>query len=155
MNQMAFVHSWAELVWKERDQDTCTPHYRLNVRANTHMKWIHFSSSSQLARSLQRGSPGLRNQCRKRRKTELPDRFNTWEHLKVKVFVTQSCLTLATPWLYSLSGSSVHGILQARILELPLPFPRDLPDPGIELRSPALQADSTLSDHQRSPRTFV
>ena len=39
-------------------------------------------------------------------------------------------------------GSSVHGILQARILsELPFPSPEDLPDPGIELRFPALQAD--------------
>ena len=30
---------------------------------------------------------------------------------------TQSCLTLCYPMDYSLSGSSVHGILQARILE--------------------------------------
>ena len=34
---------------------------------------------------------------------------------------------------YSLPSSSVHGILQARILEwLPFPSPEDLPDPGIE-----------------------
>ena len=33
-------------------------------------------------------------------------------------------------------GFSVHGILQARILEwLPYPPPRDLPDPGIEPKS--------------------
>ena len=33
-------------------------------------------------------------------------------------------------------GSSVHGILQARILEwIAIPFSRDLPDPGIELES--------------------
>ena len=31
--------------------------------------------------------------------------------------VTQSCLTLCDSMDYSLSGSSVHGILQARILE--------------------------------------
>ena len=41
-----------------------------------------------------------------------------------------------------LPGSSVHGILQARIQEwLPCPPPGDLPDPGIEsasLTSPAL-----------------
>ena len=46
---------------------------------------------------------------------------------------------------YSLPGSSVHGILQARRLEwvwLPFPSPGDLPNPGIELRSLALQADS-------------
>ena len=40
-------------------------------------------------------------------------------------------------------GSSVHGILQARILDgLPCPPPGDLPDPGIEPRSPALAAGS-------------
>ena len=34
---------------------------------------------------------------------------------------------------------------------LPCPFPGDLPDPGIEPRSPALQADSLLSEPQRTP----
>jgi len=44
-------------------------------------------------------------------------------------------------------GSSVHGILQARILEwLPFPSPEDLPHPEIELKSPALQADSLPTD---------
>ena len=33
-------------------------------------------------------------------------------------------------------GSSVHEILQARILEwIDIPLPRDLPDPGIESMS--------------------
>ena len=41
-------------------------------------------------------------------------------------------------------GSSVHGILQARILEWgAISFSRDLPDTGIEPRSPALQAVAT------------
>ena len=43
---------------------------------------------------------------------------------------------------YSLLGSSVHAIFQARILEwVAMPSPEDLPNPGIEptsLRSPAL-----------------
>ena len=44
-------------------------------------------------------------------------------------------------------GSSVHGILQARILEwVAIPFFRDLPSPGIKPRSPALQADSLPSE---------
>ena len=39
-------------------------------------------------------------------------------------------------------GSSVRGILQAEILSgLPFPSSGDLSDTGIELRSPALQAD--------------
>ena len=37
------------------------------------------------------------------------------QHLSV--LVTQSCLTLCDPMDYSPLGSSVHGILQARILE--------------------------------------
>ena len=36
---------------------------------------------------------------------------------KVKVLVTQLCPTLCNPIDYSMPGSSVHGILQARILE--------------------------------------
>ena len=47
--------------------------------------------------------------------------ITTWESLvhtlKVKVFVAQSCLTLCDPMGCSLPGSSVYGILQARILE--------------------------------------
>ena len=37
--------------------------------------------------------------------------------VKVKVLVTQSCLTLSDPMDCGPPGSSVHGILQARILE--------------------------------------
>ena len=37
--------------------------------------------------------------------------------LKVKVLITQLCLTLCNPMDYSPPGSSVYGILQARILE--------------------------------------
>jgi len=45
-----------------------------------------------------------------------------------------------TPWTV---GSSVYGILQARILEwMPFPSPGDLPNSGIKPRSLALQADS-------------
>ena len=39
------------------------------------------------------------------------------KYLKVKVLVVQLCLTLCDPMDCSLPGSSVHGILQARILE--------------------------------------
>ena len=48
----------------------------------------------------------------------------------------QSCLTLCNRMDYNLPGSSVHGILQAKILEwvAVLP-PGDPPNPGIEPRS--------------------
>ena len=46
----------------------------------------------------------------------------------------QSCLTLCDPMGCSPPGSSVLGILQARILEwVPCP-PRDLPHPGVKPR---------------------
>ena len=49
--------------------------------------------------------------------------------------------------LCSPPGSSIHGILQARILcGQPFSSPGDLPDPGIEPGSPALKADSLLSE---------
>ena len=57
-----------------------------------------------------------------------------------------SVVTLCHPLDCSLSGSSVRGIFQARIVEwVAFPSPQDLPDPGIEPvspMSPALQADS-------------
>ena len=50
----------------------------------------------------------------------------------VRLFVTPQ--TIAHP-----PGSSVHGTFQARILEwVAFSTPGDLPDPGIELESPAL-----------------
>ena len=58
------------------------------------------------------------------------------------VLVTQLCLTLCNPMDCSLPGSSVHGIFQARVLEwVAISSSGDLPDPGMEPRSPASQAD--------------
>ena len=57
--------------------------------------------------------------------------------------VTQSCPTLCDPMDCSLPGSSIHGILQARILKwVAIPFSRESSDPRIKLESPTLQADS-------------
>ena len=53
--------------------------------------------------------------------------------------VAQSRLTARDSMDYT-----VHGILQARILE-PFPSPGDLPNPGIEPRCPALWVDSFTS----------
>ena len=58
------------------------------------------------------------------------------------------CLTLCDPMDYT-----VHGILQARILEwVAISFSRDLPDPGIEPRPPALQADCLMSEPPGKPK---
>ena len=61
----------------------------------------------------------------------------------VKVLVAQLCPTLCDAMNYSLPGSSVHGILQARKLEwVAIPISGDLPNPEIKSKFPALQADS-------------
>ena len=58
--------------------------------------------------------------------------------------------------LYSPPGSSVHGILQARILEwIAIPFSGDLPNSGGKPRSPPLQADSSPSEPPGKPRWVV
>ena len=61
---------------------------------------------------------------------------------RVRSKLLQLCLTLCDPMDCSPPGSSVHGILQARVLEgVAMPSSGDLPDPGIKpasLMSPAL-----------------
>ena len=128
---------------------------------------------------------------------------------KVKKLATQLCPILCDPVDCSPPGSSIHGILQARILEwvaiffsskltcvlsrlkvkvkslsrvqlfatpgtiagqallckefsrqecwsgLPFPSPGDLPHPGIEPRSPALQTDSLPSEPPGKPVVVV
>ena len=49
-------------------------------------------------------------------------------------------------------GSSVHGILQARILEwVAIPSPEDLPDPGTEPTSPALASGFFITELREAP----
>ena len=71
------------------------------------------------------------------------------------MLVTQLCLTFCDPIDCSPPGSSVHGILQARILELdeglPFPFPGNLLNPRIEPGSPTLQTSSLLSEPPGKP----
>ena len=63
------------------------------------------------------------------------------------VQLLESYPTLFDPVDCSPPDSSVHGILQTRILEwVAILFSRDLPDPGMEPGSPALQGDSLLSE---------
>ena len=66
------------------------------------------------------------------------------------ILIPQLCPTLSDPMDCSLSGSSVHEILQARITDwVAIPFSRGFSlekDPGIEIQSPALQADSLPSE---------
>jgi len=66
--------------------------------------------------------------------------------------VAQLFLIFYEPMDCTLPVFSVHRIFQARIsVWLPFPSPGDLPDPGIEFRSPALQADALLSEPPGKP----
>ena len=57
-----------------------------------------------------------------------------------------------TPW----TGSSVHGIIQARIPEwVASSFSRGSSSSGIEPGSPALQADSSLSEPPGKPESVI
>ena len=63
------------------------------------------------------------------------------------MLVTQLCLTLGDLMDCSPPGFSVHGILQARILEwVDVPFFKGFLNPGIEPGSPTLQVDSLPSE---------
>ena len=56
------------------------------------------------------------------------------------------CLTHVIPWTGALQAPPSMGICrQDNWSGLPFPSPEDLPDPGVELWSPALQADSLLT----------
>ena len=68
------------------------------------------------------------------------------------MLVAQSCLTLCDPWTIARQAPLCMGFFRQEYWSaLPFPPPRDLPNPGIEFRSPAMQADFLPSDP--SPET--
>ena len=76
--------------------------------------------------------------------------------IKVEVLVDQLCLTLCNPMNCSLPGFFLHGIPGKNTgVGKPFPSPGDLPDPGIEPWSPALQADSLPAELSGNPISSV
>ena len=72
---------------------------------------------------------------------------------RLKVSVAQLCLTFCDPVDYSPSGSSLHRILQARILEwVVIPFSRGSSQPRVGTQVPALQAGSLPSEPPEPPK---
>ena len=66
--------------------------------------------------------------------------------------VTQSCLILTTPWTVACQAPPSMGFSRQKYWsQLPFPSPGDLSNPGIELRSPALQGDSLPTELQGKP----
>ena len=77
--------------------------------------------------------------------------YQSYKTMKVKVLVIQSCLTLCDPTDCSLPGSSVHGILKARILEwVAIPSSRGSSQPRDRTQVSCI-ADSVLSEPLRKP----
>ena len=74
--------------------------------------------------------------------------------MEVKVKVkSPSCVQLfATPWTVAHQApQSMEFSMQEYWSGLPFPSPGDLPHPGIEPGSPALQADTLPSEPQGGP----
>ena len=64
--------------------------------------------------------------------------------------VAKSCPTLETPWTVALQASLLVGFSRQEYWSgLSFISPGDLPDPGIEPRSLALQADALTSEPYR------
>ena len=85
--------------------------------------------------------------------TKSQTRLNDWTELILKVRVAQSCPTLCEPIDCSLTGSSVHGILEARVLEwVAISFSTgSISNLRIEPRSFALRADSLPTEPLGKP----
>ena len=82
-----------------------TNHWTKLVRSLNLLSWIsYFNRLEGCGKDLQWTSDGLRNNEKHRHEVK-------WSE------VAQSCPTLCNPMDYSLQGSSVHGIFQARVLE--------------------------------------
>ena len=74
------------------------------------------------------------------------------KHLTKLNTLSWESVQLCDPMDCSGPVSSVHGVLQARILEwVAIPFSKGHPNPRIEPGSPALQADSLLSEAPGKP----
>ena len=70
--------------------------------------------------------------------------------------ITQSCTTLCDPMGWNYQATLSMGFSrQAYWSGLLFPSPGDLPDPGIEPRSPALQADALPSEPPGKPFQYI
>ena len=123
------------------------------AQSQTQLKRLR-SSSSIWKKQLFLKSPSLpRDRSSKRNSiviNSLLGSFNNQEILRLtkgELEIPQACPTLCDPMDCSLPVSSVHGILQARVLEwVTISFSRDLPNPGLKPGSPTLQADALPSE---------
>ena len=90
---------------------------------------------------------GIDDHCRKMKTSKGVDR--NYSELSL-CLVAKSCLTLAIPWTVACQAPLSMGFSRQEYWNgLPFPSPGDLPNPGIEPGSPALQADSLPTELYR------
>ena len=82
----------------------------------------------------------------------LAESLNAYK-VKVKVKSLSRVQFFATLWTVADQASQSMGFSRQEYWSgLPFPFPGDLPNPGIEPRSPALQADALTSEPPEKPQ---
>ena len=86
--------------------------------------------------------------------TFIHDYWKNHEKLKIK---SLSCVRLfATPWTVAHQAPLSLGFSRQEYwIGLPFPSPGDLPNPGTEPRSPALQADALTSEPPGKPKPLL
>ena len=112
----------------------------------------HFSAKETDQPGSQSKPPGLSNKTNDsfRETTECAPKPN-W-NMKVKSVSHSVCLTLCIPWTIACQAPlSMEFHRQEYWSGLPFPSPKDLPGPGMEPRTPALQADYLPSELPEKP----
>ena len=121
-----FIACWNTYSWHLPSWDPATMLWKANSHEET--PWCNPGNNrpSRALRSQSRGDTVLDARVSLQVTTAPPQ--SGCNHTYVCMFVAQSCPTLCDPVDYSLPGSSVHGILQARLLEwVAIPFSRESP----------------------------
>ena len=120
--------TWLSILWRER-------------------RWYISKAWASMC-MIERGAKYFVFQVQRKNLSSTDQRDGGWRLVRGVVKVkTQVCPTLWDPVYYSLPCSSVHEILQARILEgVAISFSKGLPNPGIKPESAVLQADSLQAD---------
>ena len=76
--------------------------------------------------------------------------------VKVKVKLLSHVRLFVTPWTVAYQASPSMGFSRQEYWSgLPFPSPVDLPDPGIKPGSPALQADTLMSEPPGKPKCLI
>ena len=78
--------------------------------------------------------------------------FHVFPYMKVKVKLLSRVRLFVTPWTVAHQARPSMGFSRQEYWSgVPFPSPGDHPDPGIEPRSPALQADALTSEPPGKP----